>query len=133
MAEDVESKLQEEAESPRFIIRDKHWYAVEILGDEFGISARSHSPIMVHSIEPLGYREFDLFFYHANYPEGVRDKRYRLRTIYRGEFYVLARSTEHNPVRHLLIFDISHTWLNANFQVSIPNEANLVEWLERNA
>ncbi len=39
----------------------------------------------------------ELDFHHENYPEGVRDKRYRLEVLVRGTTYVLARSVEHRP------------------------------------
>ncbi|MDP6527062.1 MAG: hypothetical protein QGH42_13505 [Kiritimatiellia bacterium] len=67
--------------SSRFTLERGQWYAAEILGEEFGGKIRSHTRIQVYEVKPLGGRKFELSFYHENYPEGVRDKRYTLQTI----------------------------------------------------
>ena len=73
----------------RFTLIPGHWYAVEFIGDEFSVADdfRSHSAIRVDSVitAPGGQRCFDLSFYHANYPEGVRDKVYTLQTVEAGQ------------------------------------------------
>ena len=46
-------------------------------------------------------------FYHANYPEGVRDKTYTLENIECGSGFLLAKSVEHDPVRFVIIYDMS--------------------------
>lgn len=93
-------------QAPRFTLTPSKWYAVEFIGDEFSTEkeCRSYSPIRVDRITPVkgGHRHFDLSFYHANYPEGVRDKVYTLQTLERGEHFILVRSAGHSPVRLLL-------------------------------
>ena len=58
----------------RLSLEPGHWYAAELLGEEFGTEIRSYSPIRVEEITPQGGRRLSLAFYHANYPEGVRSK-----------------------------------------------------------
>ena len=83
-----------EHESLRFTLRERFWYAVEFIGEEFGDQIRSYSPIRVDEVvcENSGRRLFSLSFYHANYPEGVRDKCYTLQTIEDGH---LSFGTQH--------------------------------------
>ena len=120
--------------SPRFTIEPATWYACEFIGDEFQKDRTSYSPIRVHRIEPLGLgrREFRMAFYHANYPEGVREKSYTLRTIERGRSYILARSISHNPARLLQVYDIDEDWLRTHFSLD-ASDVGAVEWLNRNA
>ena len=74
----------------------------------------------------------ELDFYHANYPEGVREKRYTLQTIERGERFLLARSVEHNPVRILQIYDINYEWIVRHFTGLVPDREDIQGWLDRN-
>ena len=62
-----------------------------------------------------GKRAFELSFFHANYPDGVRDKQYKLQTIHRGKRGLLARSLDHDPYRFLFIKDVTTTWLRQHF------------------
>ena len=119
----------------RFTLERGKWYACEFIGDEFNEDKCSYSPIKVHSIEPLhaGNRTFVLNFYHANYPEGVRDKSYTLQTIERGVSIVLARSTDHEPSRFLQIYDITAGWVSRHLRVRIPDASDIQEWLSREA
>lgn len=120
----------------RFNLREKRWYAAEFLGDEFGATYefRSYSPIHVHSLKPLksGKRQFQLNFYHAFYPEGVRAKSYQLETIERGEGFILCRSTTHQPPRLMIIYEIDAAWVRNHCQMSFPeNELSLQDWLTK--
>ena len=119
----------------RFSLEPNRWYATEIIGEEFEKTIRSYSPIKVRRLVPesKGSRCFSLEFYHANYPEGVRNKLYRLRTIERNKEFMLAVSTEHNPRRYLLIYPISIEWLKSNFCVDVESGISAEDWLERNA
>ena len=122
----------------RFTLRPGQWYAAEFVGDEFspGNDLRSYSPILVNGIEPSrdGQRSFQLSFYHANYPEGVRDKRYSLQTIERGKRFMLARSSEHTPTRLLLIYDISWPWLRHHIGVEQADDSSDIgRWLSNHA
>lgn len=119
----------------RFTLRAGNWYATEFIGDEFGGELRNYSPIRVDRVIPLstGKRRFQLHFYHANYPDGVCDKVYTLETIERGKSFMLARSTEDDPARLLLIYEMSWDWLRTHFSVSRPDdELDVQEWLVRN-
>ena len=119
----------------RFQINEGLWYACEFIRDEFSEDCCSYSPIRVAEIKPLksGSRRFSLNFYHANYPEGVRDKCYTLQTIERGESFILARSIEHDPVRLLQIYEIDGAWMRRHFPdfYSDPSD-DVQQWLSRN-
>ena len=122
----------------RFTLRPAQWYAAEFIGDEFSLNneLRSYSPILVNAIEPggSGKRHFHLSFYHANYPEGVRDKHYPLQTIERGEQFMLTRSTEHTPTRLLLIYDITWPWLRLHFGAQqMDDSSDIGRWLSNHA
>lgn len=81
-----------------------------------------------------GRRQFQLQFYHANYPEGVRDKLVTLETIERGTSFMLGRSTEHDPTHLLLISEMSWEWLLRHFSVARPDdELDVQRWLDENA
>lgn len=114
-------------------LQPQYWYAAELIGEEFGKDIRSFSPIRVDRITPKGGRTFSLAFYHANYPEGVRDKFYNLQTIERNACFVLARSASHKPARILLIYNITNEWLRQHFGVTIPETEDAQTWLARNA
>jgi hypothetical protein len=117
-----------------FTLIPGRWYACELSGDEFEDDMCSYSPIKIRRIEPLkhGNRTLRLDFYHANYPEGVREKSYTLQTIERGERFLLARSVEHNPVRILQIYEINHEWIIRHFPKLVPDRKNIQTWLDRN-
>jgi hypothetical protein len=122
----------------RFTLLPGQWYAAEFIGDEFCAAAefRSHSAIRVDAVAPArsGHRHFDLSFYHANYPEGVRDKVYSLQTLERGAQFILARSADHTPARFLLIYDISWPWLRSHFGVQQPSDSDdITRWLSNHA
>lgn len=106
---------------------------MELLGEEFGTEIRSYSPIRAEEITPKGGRKFSLAFYHANYPEGVRSKVYELETIERNAAFILARSLSHSPVRLLLIYTITSTWLREHFGITISGLEDPQAWLTRNA
>lgn len=72
-------------------------------------------------------------FYHANYPEGVREKSYELETIERNKEFILAASCHHKPVRYLLISSITKEWLVKNFDVRFAEGESVEAWLERHA
>ncbi len=60
----------------RFTLLPQRWYAMELWNDDLsGVPFQSPSPIRVESVRPLktGRNELELDFYHANYPEGVRE------------------------------------------------------------
>ena len=117
----------------RFSLEPGRWYAAELLGEEFGSEIRSYSPIRVEEIGPKGGRSFSLAFYHANYPEGVRDKVYELETIERSATFILARVCEHSPARLMLICPVTSAWLREHFGATVPESEDLQTWLARNA
>ena len=117
----------------RLSLEPGHWYAAELLGEEFGDEIRSYSPIRVEEIRPRGGRRFSLAFYHANYPEGVRDKVYELETIERNATFILARSREHSPSRLMLIYTVTRAWLQEHFGATVAESEDLQAWLATNA
>jgi hypothetical protein len=118
----------------RFRIQPQRWYACQFIGDGFSDSLHAYSPIKVRAIKPMrtGERTFQLDFYHANYPEGVRDKSYELTTIQRGSTMVLTRSRQHDPARFLLIASLTNGWLNQHFPSLEVETQDLEGWLDRN-
>lgn len=119
----------------RFKLEPEHWYAAEIIGDEFDFTedgVRSYTPIKVYGVVPRGNRTYELSFYHANYPEGVRDKVYTLRTIEREQRFILAHSTGPKPTRYMLVYSITAAWLRRHFGRKIRDDENVEAWLSRN-
>ena len=119
----------------RFSLRKNEWYACEFIGDEFDEDKCSYSPIRILDIKTLnsGKREYLLNFYHANYPEGVRDKEYKLRTIERGKTYLLAKAIDYSPPRFLQIYNINNNWLERHFGCELDKRIDCKEWLNRHA
>jgi hypothetical protein len=119
----------------RFTLETDRWYACEIIGDEFTDDKCSYSTIRVDRIKPLkqGNGTFRLDFYHANYPEGVRNKSYLLRTLYRGDTLLIAQSLEHTPIRLLQIYDIDESWIRRHFPEAKLDDQNVQDWLTKNA
>ncbi len=102
-----------------FTLAPERWYACELIGDAFDQDRCSYSAIRVLDLHPgrSGPGTLDLAFYHANYPEGVRDKDYRLAVIARTERLLLARSLTHQPARFLQLYDIDWDWLARHFGI----------------
>jgi len=133
--------MNDEEDTPtatRFTLVSGRWYAAEFIGDEFSSDGDlcSYSAIRVDAVEPFGggQRRFRLSFYHAKYPEGVRGKRYSLQTLERGEHFILARSTEHDPTRIMLIYSVSWPWLRTHFGVEQSDDSNDIgRWLSIHA
>lgn len=65
-----------------FAVQTRTWYAMEYV---FPSAGRHFSPIWIDEITPLktGAGLLRLRFFHANYPEGVRDKVYDLQVLQR--------------------------------------------------
>ena len=103
-----------------FTLVPRRWYAAELIGDAFGDSVRSYSPIRVDGIKPLGTGSGELLldFFHANYPEGVRSKSYRLQVLERQTRFVLARSLDHTPTQLLLVYEPTWDWLKRHFDLA---------------
>ena len=77
--------------------------------------------------------KFQLEFYHANYPEGVRDKNYELVMLERGNRFIIAISREHNPSRTLEIYNIDWSWMNRHFShFQEDQDEDIQTWLSRN-
>ncbi|MFA3793190.1 hypothetical protein AB6T38_18935 [Aliiglaciecola sp. SL4] len=119
----------------RITLEPGKWYAAEILSEEFSDSIRSYTPIKIRNLTSHGggKRIFTLEFYHANYPSGVREKIYELRTLERNRNFILAVSTENKPKRTFLIHSISIEWLNRHFQANVERGQTAEDWLEINA
>lgn len=119
----------------RFTLKPGTWYACELIGDEFHDDRCSYSPIKVRRVVPsrTGDRVFQLDFYHANYPEGVREKSYTLQTVERGSGYLLARSMGDKPVRYLQIYPIDAAWIRRHFYEVDLDRDDVHSWLNHNA
>jgi hypothetical protein len=118
----------------RFTLVCGEWYAADFIGDDVPGSMADgygYSPIYVYGVVPMksGKGVFELSFFHANYPEGVSDKVYALRTLHRGETYLLACSIDHQPVRFLCIHRLTAVWARKHF--SIDEAVSIDEWLGR--
>ena len=115
----------------KFMLEQNKWYACRLEGKEFGTS---YSPIKVCRFAPskTGDETFQLDFYHANYPAGVRDKEYLVEIIERNEDMIFARSTTHASPRTLLIREITPEWLMTHFPGREPDSKNLQSWLDHN-
>lgn len=118
----------------QFTLERGTWYACEFIGDEFDEDRCSYSPIRIKEISPLktGRGLIRLDFYHANYPEGVRDKSYELVMLERGSRYILAISRNHDPARVMQIYDIDWLWMNRHFPVTGDRSVEIQSWLSRN-
>ncbi len=118
----------------RFTLEQGQWYATEFLGEEFAPDIRSLSPIRIQRIEArqTSQRILELDFYHANYPAGVRDKCYKLKTLERNSQFYLGRSVEHDPVRLMLVYRVTAEWLRRHFDAEITDLDVVPEWLDRN-
>ena len=117
----------------RFRLDRGTWYAAEILGEGLIRSGHRYSPIRADQITPLktGNRIFELQFLHANYPEGVQDKTYRLQTLHAGEEYLLTKSLGPGPTRFLLIYDIDAEWINQHFKFELTQGESAAAWLNK--
>jgi hypothetical protein len=118
-----------------FTLTPGRWYAAEMIGDEFSPGLRHYSPIRVDAVSPKdsAWRVFDLWFYHANYPPGVRTKMYTLQMLDRGERFLLAKSLYHTPSRFLLVSEITGEWLREHFRLELPDKSDVGTWLNRHA
>jgi hypothetical protein len=121
-----------------FTLRPDCWYAAEIIEDrgDGQNGFHTYSPILVESVVPAANEQrcFELAFYHANYPQGVQNKLYSLRTLMRSDHFILARSVQHTPTRDLLIYDITWEWLHSHFGVQQPGDCDdISDWLAKNA
>lgn len=117
----------------RFTLRSDTWYTME-----FHIangSAYEHwlSAVKVYSIAPKGSGAgiFDLSFYHADYPAGVRDKIYTLRTLLRSEAYIIAeRLGEKDRQMSVILFDLQPEWLKRYYNIEARSMDEAVRKLE---
>lgn len=117
----------------RFTLTVGRWYAMELIGDEFGPGLHHYSPIRIDAISPTqrDQRVFDLWFYHANYRPGVRTKMYTLHTLERGEQFLLAQSLYHTPARFLLLYEVTAEWMREHFRIELPEKIDASTWLHR--
>jgi hypothetical protein len=109
------------------------WYAMECI---FSDGGRHYSPVWIRSVIPesKGNRRLDIWFYHANYPEGVRDKVYHLRVLRRTAGYLLAEENDQptDDVRLILLQQIAAEWLRRHFpDLGIDASGDLGAQLDR--
>jgi hypothetical protein len=115
----------------RFSLAVGRWYALEMIGNEFGPPLRHYGLIRVKAIRPThtGPRVFELQFDHANDPEGMRTERDTLLVLEHGERFLFAKSSHHTPPRLLLVYDITAEWLWQHVGMELPAECDVDEWL----
>lgn len=120
---------------PRMTLQAGRWYACEIFEDAVPGHQSDFTPIRIDSITPgkSGNRVFELRFFHASYPEGVQDKVYRLKTLYRGRHLILAQSLEHEPTRLLKIREITADWLTEHCSLSSRVTGDVQDYLNLHA
>lgn len=112
----------------RFTLEPRNWYAMELLGPEFGENVRHCSPIQVYSLTPAGDGKgwFELSFYHAACPAGARDKVYTLQTINRSQHFLLANVV--GTTRLVLLMEMTDEWVAKNVKHSLePVQRNKEE------
>ncbi len=104
----------------------------------FPSGERHYSPVWVSEVRPLktGAGRLVVSFYHANYPEGVRDKVYELTVLHRAPGFVLSKNqTGEIGQERIVIFEaISGDWLRRHFPalgILANDEATLGRELDR--
>ena len=110
-----------------------HWYACEFIPEDPLNDERMYSPIRIQSIRTFkdGSGRLQLAFYHANYPEGVRDKLYDLRVVLRTPTSFLAVRSGTPPLV-LLIHELDAAWLAKQFDIRVPLNRDISVWLSKN-
>lgn len=80
------------------------------------------SPILVHQVEPIGDRRFDLSFLNIFYAAGVQNTVYRLRTLRREEKFIIAEQLEGGlkTERVVIIEPMTRAWLRELAQTFPP-------------
>lgn len=71
------------------------------------------SPIRIERITPLGTgkSEVEVAFFHLCYPEGVKDKTYRLKVLHRSRDDILAVRMDADDHRTLRLAPLTRAWL----------------------
>lgn len=119
-----------------FILYPRVWYAMTVHFPTQPIA--HHSPIYVQQVRALksGQGLLDLTFFHANYPEGVQDKRYRLRVLHRSSGHLVAARIEESsfdpePLA-IVLAPISPVWMKVHFEwLNVHEEPDLQQALSR--
>jgi hypothetical protein len=120
----------------RFTLEKDNWYAADFIADDVPGSMEGgygYSPIYVLAVHPCasGKRIFDLKFFCLNYPEGVQEKEYNLKTVHRGESFILAHTVDPSSIRFLCIHEITETWMRKHFH--IDKDTSVEDWLKRHS
>ncbi|MDB4805098.1 hypothetical protein OAH16_00685 [bacterium] len=108
----------------RFKLDIGSWYAMEYFCENF-----NHvSPILVEGLRVFNSRNrsLKLSFFHANYSQGVQDKRYGLQTVIRNTFMLVAERQDEDaenkrPV--LCFFELTPEWLETHFRGSFRSNS----------
>ena len=115
----------------RFKLTSGRWYACRISENDGGEKFVDYTPIKILSVDRVdGERSLELYFYHATYPEGVRDKQYQLSILSESSERLVAESRLHHPIRAIEIEEISSKWLRDHFPDVTPR-GDLHEFLDR--
>ena len=105
----------------RFALAPGQWLAMEAWMRGFPDPPHC-SPVRVLAVSPHGggRRELTLRFFHATYPEGVREKEYHLRVLHRAhDTLTLLRLDAPDMEMTLTLFPLHSHWMEKHF----PNPA----------
>lgn len=111
-------------------LQPRRWYAMDYYFPKDG--KRHASPIWVTAVTPKrsGAGELALRFHHANYPEGVQDKKYDLKILRRTEGLILAaRIYGSQPDSFVIITEITVEWVRLNWPHYEPKR-DLQSWCD---
>lgn len=100
----------------KFSIKIRFWYAMEYLGANASDSTHHFSPIYIQSIhqQNTGASRLDIEFFHANYPQGVQNKLYKVKVLDRTESFIVAKRVD--VVEDVLIIhELSWDWMKQHF------------------
>jgi hypothetical protein len=119
-----------------FTLQRHRWYAMQVIlpsgGQEF-------SPIWIYDVLPqqTGKKLLQLSFWHANYPEGVRNKVYDLHVLRRTSWhalnakyagYLMAERKLEEKKQVILLTAVTAEWVETHFRMT--PEGDLQEWLD---
>lgn len=108
----------------RFTLEKGKWYGMTMYPG-YGDTAY-HSPIRMKDVRPLksGAGRLDIDFFNAAYAQGVQDFTYRLRTLKRGEQYMLAAIEETD--RAISLVPCSLGWMKRYFPDQVPRLTDIM-------
>lgn len=114
----------------RLTLQPRTWYALDYLT---AAGSRHASPIWVTEVVPAktGNGELLLHFHHANYPEGVQDKAYRLRVLRRTPAFIVAERVDAPaPCPLVLLTEVTAAWIQLHWPQYRVQAGDLQAWCD---